>query len=209
MSDYKPELVVAVVFITGFAIQQLLQIADPLITLSAVKVKAWQWFKDFPNITDGDLKKSLMYAGSFGLGLIAVLWTKISLLGLINSEWGTTLGDNLVSALVVGSGTEATNTVLKYLGYIKEAKKTEIIEVLIVPSATTVLKSQTCGFRAIVKNTANTAVEWEVLEGATGGSIDKLTGLYTAPAAAGTYRIIAVSQADSTKYSIAVITVPN
>jgi chitinase len=46
---------------------------------------------------------------------------------------------------------------------------------------------------------------WSVQE-ASGGTIDP-TGLYTAPAAAGTYHVVATSVADSTKSGISVVTV--
>jgi len=56
----------------------------------------------------------------------------------------------------------------------------------------------TQAFTATVTGTTNTAVSWSVNEGAVGGSITS-QGVYTAPNKAGTFHIIATSQADTSK----------
>jgi hypothetical protein len=56
-----------------------------------------------------------------------------------------------------------------------------------------------------VKNTEDTAVTWEVSDGA-GGTIDD-TGKYTAPPVPGTYQVVAISKADVAKHAVAKITV--
>lgn len=61
-------------------------------------------------------------------------------------------------------------------------------------------------FAATVTNTANTAVTWSVQEGTAGGAI-ATSGLYTAPDTAGTYHVLATSQADTAKSATAAITV--
>ena len=207
----SPELIVAVVFITGFAVQQILQIFDPLVAKFANLVKNRPFFKDLASVTEADLKKATMYLLAFLFGMLTVWSTKISILSLIpDKNWGGTVGDFFVSALVIGSGTEAANTLLKYFGYIKEAKKAEIqssVEVLIIHDSVTVSKTTTFQFQAIVKNTPDTTIEWSVLEG-NGGSIDA-TGKYTAPSAGGTFHIFAISKADRTKNDTAIVTVPN
>lgn len=53
----------------------------------------------------------------------------------------------------------------------------------------------TSTFSATVTGTSNTAVNWSVLEGGSGGSINA-SGLYTAPALGGTFHVVAQSQAD-------------
>ncbi len=63
-------------------------------------------------------------------------------------------------------------------------------------------------FTATVTGTSNTGVAWSVQEGAVGGSITA-TGLYTAPAKAGTFHVLATSQADSTKSAAVEVRVNN
>jgi hypothetical protein len=82
-----------------------------------------------------------------------------------------------------------------------------IVSITVSPSAATVFSTGTQSFTATVTGTNNTAVTWSVQEGATGGSITS-AGAYTAPQAAGTYHVVATSQADNTKSAIATVTVP-
>ncbi len=53
-------------------------------------------------------------------------------------------------------------------------------------------------FTASVTGTSNAEVAWSIEEGSAGGSVTP-SGLYTAPAAAGTYHLVAASQADPAK----------
>ena len=76
------------------------------------------------------------------------------------------------------------------------------VSVSISPPATTVIAGATTQFTAAVTGGSNTAVAWSV----TGGSISP-SGLYTAPAAAGTYTVEVTSAADSTKSATATVTV--
>jgi O-glycosyl hydrolase len=75
------------------------------------------------------------------------------------------------------------------------------VAVSINPSAVNVLTSATATFTATVTNGSNTSVTWSVQEAA-GGAISA-AGLYTAPALAGTYHIVATSKADTTKSATA------
>ncbi|HEX9121606.1 MAG TPA: kelch repeat-containing protein [Terriglobales bacterium] len=61
-------------------------------------------------------------------------------------------------------------------------------------------------FTATVAGSANTAVVWSIQEGSAGGNIDG-QGIYTAPAVAGVFHVIATSAADSTKKATAEISV--
>ena len=54
-------------------------------------------------------------------------------------------------------------------------------------------------------NSTNTAVTWTVVDA--GGGTVTTGGAYVAPTAAGTYRVMAVSQADPTKTATATVTV--
>lgn len=80
------------------------------------------------------------------------------------------------------------------------------ISVTISPAAASIAPAATQTFTAAVANTTNTAVTWSVQEGATGGSITN-AGVYTAPAAAGTYHIVATSQADAAKTAVVPVAV--
>jgi WD40 repeat protein len=62
-------------------------------------------------------------------------------------------------------------------------------------------------FAAQVIGQTNQAVTWSVQEGSAGGVIDS-TGLYTAPSAAGSFHVVATSQADSKVSGIATVEVP-
>ncbi len=80
------------------------------------------------------------------------------------------------------------------------------VAVAVSPKNAAVLAGAAQQFSATVTGSANTAVIWSVQEGAAGGAVTA-SGLYTAPAAAGTYHVVATSQADATKSDSAAVTV--
>lgn len=80
------------------------------------------------------------------------------------------------------------------------------VTITISPTTVSLVPAATQTFTATVTHTNNTAVTWSVQEGANGGSVTS-AGVYTAPALAGTYHVIATSQADSTKTATATVTV--
>jgi hypothetical protein len=82
----------------------------------------------------------------------------------------------------------------------------EPVAFFISPPTADVIQGATQSFTATVSGNSNPAVNWTVQE-AGGGSITSL-GVYTAPNQNGTFHVIATSQADSTKSSTAVVTVP-
>ncbi len=199
--------VVAIVFIIGFAIQQALQILDPFVMAGISRYKNSRPNKDLPGgMSDADFKKAVMASLSFSLGAITAGLSGVRLLYYVRPEWGGSIADFLVTALVIGTGTEAVNIVLKFMGYVKDAQKPDL-EISVVPNTITVAKEATFQFRADVKHAANKSVEWKVLHG-NGGTIDPTNGLYTAPSSAGTYQVMAISKADPAKYAVATITVP-
>jgi hypothetical protein len=75
----------------------------------------------------------------------------------------------------------------------------------ISPTTAALLTGRQQQFNATVTGTVNTGVTWRVQE-AGGGSITS-GGLYTAPNIAGTFHVIATSQADATKSATATVTV--
>jgi hypothetical protein len=66
--------------------------------------------------------------------------------------------------------------------------------VLVTPSMAHVSLGRSAVFSANVVGSSDMSVTWSVQEGASGGTVDS-TGLYTAPMTAGTYHVIATSQA--------------
>jgi PKD repeat protein len=80
------------------------------------------------------------------------------------------------------------------------------ISVIVLPSTINVLPNGTQQFTASITGSTNTAVAWSVQEGAPGGTVSA-SGLYTAPPAAGTYHVVATSQADASKSGTATVTV--
>ena len=201
--------VLATVALAGFAIQQILEMFDPWVSSAISKyVKRRQNTVSGDSLSQAEIKKWFMAVLAFLLGAATVGITKISLLVFVESTWKGGVGDFLVSALVLGAGTEGLNTLTKYFGYVKDGRRTSLapaVEVSIIPSSTTVKVCDTFQFRSVVKNSQNTAVTWEVSHGA-GESIDE-TGKYTAPKAAGMYQVVAISQADTAKHAISIVKV--
>lgn len=80
------------------------------------------------------------------------------------------------------------------------------VSVQLSPDAPRVPRQTSLSFSAVVTGTIDTTVTWSIQEGPTGGSISA-SGLYTAPATAGTYRVVATSTADPTASGVATVTV--
>ncbi len=79
------------------------------------------------------------------------------------------------------------------------------VAVFLSPTSATVAPNGTQAFTATVTGTTNSAVNWTVAEDG-GGTFT--SGVYTAPATAGTYHLVATSAADPSKSATATITVP-
>ena len=77
--------------------------------------------------------------------------------------------------------------------------------VTVRPATATLALGGTQQFTSVVTGTANTAVTWTISEGG-GGTIDS-TGLYTAPALAGTFHVVATSVADPSRSGSSTVTV--
>jgi len=83
---------------------------------------------------------------------------------------------------------------------------TTAVTVGVRPATTQTQAGLTVQFAAQVTGNTNTQVTWTLQEGSAGGSVTS-TGLYTAPLTAGTYHVVATSQADPTKAATAAVTV--
>lgn len=196
--------VLGVVTLGGFAIQQSLQLCDiPVSWLIGTITKGGT---KLPNgMTFGDFKKAIMTVLAFALSLMAVLCFDIGTLEFISDSLKGQPIDILVTALVLSAGTEGTNTLLKYFGYVKDARKPSEITVAIAPTTLTVAKKNTAQFIARVEYTTNKSVIWSVLQ-SNGGTIDQ-SGLYLAPDIGGTYIVQCVSPEDRTRPAFAFVTV--
>lgn len=80
------------------------------------------------------------------------------------------------------------------------------VRVTVSPASATVDGCRTTRFTAQVTGSPELEVNWSVLEGAAGGTIDA-TGTYTAPDTAGTYNVIATSRASGEAVATATVVV--
>jgi len=85
------------------------------------------------------------------------------------------------------------------------AAGTEIL-VTLEPRAAQAQPGGTVSFAATVTGTSDEGIVWSVQEGSAGGSVTA-AGVYTAPAVAGTYHVVAASHADTSRQQVAAVTV--
>ncbi len=78
------------------------------------------------------------------------------------------------------------------------------VAIAVTPQTASVVSGSTVQFAATVTGSTDVGVTWAVAE--SGGGTVSTTGLYTAPAASGTYHVMAASHADSSKTASASIT---
>lgn len=81
-----------------------------------------------------------------------------------------------------------------------------VTAVSVTPIAATVPVGGSQTFAATVTGPANTAVNWSVQEGVSGGSITS-AGVYTAPSTHGTYHVVATSAYDPSRSATATVVV--
>lgn len=183
------QYLIALVYILSFAIQQFLQMFD----LLADQIVTFLKEKFFKNVPEANIKKNLLMVISFAIGLILVNIFDIRLLKFIPNGSGyfnkySCVVDVIVSALVLGSGTEAVNILLKYFGYVKDARKENVqtgVEIIIIPQSKKLSVNTKYKFICEFKNAGDTKQEtdWEVMDISNGGTIDS-DGTYTAPGTA-------------------------
>lgn len=94
-------------FAAGFALQQLLEILDPLVEKFAK-----------------ENKKMFLAIISLLFGLALAFFAGIRVLVHLGFT-GPDLWDAIITGLIVSAGTEGINSIMKYLGYAKENKKEE------------------------------------------------------------------------------------
>jgi hypothetical protein len=81
-----------------------------------------------------------------------------------------------------------------------------VVQVAASPAVVTLAPGGTQTFTATVSNATDTSVTWSVAEGSAGGGVTA-AGVYTAPATAGTYHVVATSVQDHTASAMATVNV--
>jgi Glycosyl hydrolases family 39 len=103
-----------------------------------------------------------------------------------------------------------TLTALCFVGIIGTASAQAQVVISISPTIASVTENTTKQFTATVTGTTNVGVQWSV-DGVTGGASPtgtiSTTGVYTAPATAGSHTVTVTSNADSTQSASAAVTV--
>jgi hypothetical protein len=94
-------------FATGFALQRLLELLDPLFE---------KYTQDYKKIILNLLSLVGGLALAFGAGLRVLVH-----LGFIGPDFW----DALVTSLIISAGTEGINTIMKYFGYVKQKEQAE------------------------------------------------------------------------------------
>lgn len=106
-------------FAAGFAVQRLLEIADPILA---------------GRITDQNTKKKWLGSVALVFGFALAYAAQLRVLAPLGADLGR-LGENmayfvdyLVTAFIVSAGTEGFNSIMKFLSYKKEEKKAEAVQ---------------------------------------------------------------------------------
>ena len=112
--------------------------------------------------------------------------------------------------VVVRSNADSTKSATATITVTAPPPPPPVVAVTIDPTPTTVVARGTKNFTCTVTGSSDTACTWSVQE-TSGGTVTSGTtanaGVYTAPATAGTYHVIAKSHADPTKSAVATVTV--
>lgn len=192
LSDSNYGTILASVSIGGFAIQQGLQIIDPLITILARILPG--------NADEATKKRQLMVIFSFVCGIAASAGGKIRL--EISSS---TPVDVLLTALVLGAGTEGVNSLQKYVGYAKEARRGPLAELGIIPAALSLSRGQSAKLACSISSEADMSIEWHVVQSGLGQITQD--GVFTAGQAVGTCNVVARSRSSPGRLSSATVTI--
>lgn len=193
----------ALVSVAGFATQRTLELLDPIF-IGISKLNILKVFGD-----EKAAKGWCMAVAGFGIGLaIARLDQANTLPGF--SGQGVS---DLVMALAISMGSNASNSLVKFAEHAKEARKKEVEplpEVTITPKTVELSQGARMTFLASVSVTDNKKVTWRVLETTDGGSIaadENGNGVYVAPNRAGVFHVAAISEANPAATATATITV--
>jgi len=194
----------ALVSVAGFATQRTLELLDPIfIPISKLVMKVF-----------GDEKAAkawCMAVAGFGIGLV-IAFLDTDTAHILPGFESATVASDIVIALAISMGSNASNSLVKFAEHAKEARKKEVEplpEITITPKTVELSQGAQMTFLASV-SADNKAVKWRVLETTDGGTIapdQNGNGEYTAPKRAGTYHVAAVSEANPAATATATITV--
>ena len=230
------EEAMALVTLLGFAIQRVLEMLDPfLLAPATASLVSWRAGRrrgaeaaavDLAVAAEHEAavasaKRAVAAAAAFSIGLVITSASDLRLLAYVGTDRAG-LGvftDAVITALVLSAGTEGVNTIVKYFGYVKDARREQAVAaaatagalsaagaaLTVMPAKVTLAPRQRVQFTAASAGGAPVPAEWTVLPGQS-GTIGA-DGTYTAPDAAGTYRVIAASQADRAAFGIAEVSV--
>jgi len=114
--------VIAIVLLTGFAIQQALQMLDLPISFCISRYRAKH--PRGAGMTDADFKKAVMTVVALIIaGFIVYYWDIRTLYYIDVGRFPKgSPADVTVTTFVLSAGTEGVNTLIKYFGYVKDAR---------------------------------------------------------------------------------------
>jgi hypothetical protein len=119
-------------FACGFAVQQALQILDPVVQWILNLVGGLFHKKDDEKNQpiDGDTKRAVLGLISFVIGMLIADFGHLNILTALISALKSQVEvsswiDILVSGLIISAGTEGFNSIMKFLSYQKEAAKSD------------------------------------------------------------------------------------
>ena len=195
----------ALVSVAGFATQRTLDLLDPIfIPLS--KLSVLNVFGE-----EKTAKGWCMAIAGFGIGL-AIAFLDTNTAHVLPGFENAALASDVVLALAISMGSNASNSLVKFAEHTKEARKKEVEplpEITITPKTVELSQGARMTFLASV-SADNKTVKWRVLETTDGGVItpgQNGNGEYTAPNRAGTYHVAAISEANPAATATATITV--
>jgi len=96
-------------FAASFAIQRLLEVLDPILS----------------KVIKDENKKVVFGLISLIIGLVFAIGAKLYVLKALGLPTGGGLVDAIVTGLIISVGTEGLNSILKFLGYVKDEKRAE------------------------------------------------------------------------------------
>jgi hypothetical protein len=196
-----------IVFIVGFAIQQIIQILDGVTSYFAN-----QWLKRStnPNETYADYKKIICtWISNILGGLVSLgMFGHVPIIGnnLISGETTRNIVNCLLLGLMLGTGTDGANSLLKYLGYAKDAAKSvSSVTVQLPVSSVSVSPGANVSLFGSAQNSADPSIKWQMLNPTAGSSLEG--SVYTAPTNAGTYYLMATANSDPMATAILTVSV--
>ncbi len=102
-------------FAAGFAVQQLLEILDQVISP----------FFDARGTGYANYKKAILSILALVIGLIVSYWAGLRMLDALGLTGVSQTADHAVTGVFISAGTAGFNSVMKFLNYAKEQKKTD------------------------------------------------------------------------------------